>query len=119
MGGPPMGMPPMGMPRMPGPMGGPPLGGPMGGPPMGGPPMGGMPPMPPMSSPGPGPVPPAVLEQLNNLRSDQQKMLAAADEAEREGDEDAKEFKMMLAEEIGEKISELENEHKEALSAPS
>merc|ERR1719203_1343875 len=56
-------------------------------------------------------MPPAVREQLNHLREDHKKMITAAEEAGRTGDDGAKKFKMMLAGEIMDKIKEIEDKH--------
>jgi len=58
-----------------------------------------------------GGMPPEVKEQLEQLREDMNKMKTAADEAAKSGDEGGSKFKQMLADEIKEKIKELEAKH--------
>ncbi|CAE8643003.1 unnamed protein product [Polarella glacialis] len=64
---------------------------------------------------------PELWDQLQHLREDRQKMADAAAQMNRDGDEDGAEFKEMLAEEIGEKIAELEQQYGSSppLAAPT
>jgi len=62
--------------------------------------------------------PPEIEEQLQNLREDLNKMETAAAEAAKSGDESGSKFKLMLAEDMKEKIQELEEKHPPAPAAP-
>mmetsp|Transcript_15567 Transcript_15567/g.36400 ORF Transcript_15567/g.36400 Transcript_15567/m.36400 type:complete len:419 (-) Transcript_15567:112-1368(-) len=57
-------------------------------------------------------LPPAIAEQLKQLREDLDKMTAAAQEAKKNGDEEGSKFKTLLASEIQDKIQELEEKYR-------
>jgi len=64
-------------------------------------------------------MPPDVRDQLNHLKEDHKKMIEAAEEAGKNGDDGAKNFKMMLAGDMQEKIDELLEEYPEQEAAPA
>jgi len=64
-------------------------------------------------------MPPEVRDQLNHLKEDHKKMLEAAEEAGKNGDEGAKNFKKMLAGDMLEKIEELEDKYPAQAAAPA
>jgi len=70
--------------------------------------------VPPGVMPAAGGMPPEVQEELRHLREDMAKMTAAAQEASQNGDQEGSEFKQILADEMKEKIEELEEKHKQA-----
>jgi len=63
-------------------------------------------------------MPPDVADQLEKLKEDKSKLLFAADEAVRNGDDSGAKFKKMLAGDIQEKIDELEDKYRGAAPTP-